>query len=75
MAEAHIDQEEEDRRRENHEKDHGRGDGRLLAGGPSDSAYLLADLPQKFYRSGSCHDVPLETALYSARRHEIPELL
>src|SRR6185437_2882788 len=75
VAQAEIDQEEEDRRRDDHGKDHGRGDGRLLAGGPSDAAHLLADLPQKFYRSGSCHDVPLETALYSARRREIPEFL
>src|SRR6185312_10751709 len=75
MAQAEIDQEEEDRRRDDHGKDHGRGDSRLPAGGPSDAAHLLADLPQKFYRSGSCHDVPLETALYSARRREIPEFL
>src|SRR6185437_6597423 len=52
-----------------------RGDHGLLARRPGDATHLLADLPQKFYRTGYCHDIPSGNALYSALAPGLPEPL
>jgi hypothetical protein len=61
MTKAEIDEEKEKRSRHHHEQDHARGNACLFPRRPGDLAHLLADLPQKFYRTADCHDVPLET--------------
>src|SRR5581483_5945732 len=75
MAQAQVDEEKEDRRRDYHEEDHGGRDHRFLARRPGDPAHLLADLPQKLYRTADCHDVPVGNRLYSAQARRTPARL